>query len=131
VVYHSNYLTFMERARTEFLRHLGVELSVLEREQGVLFAVRSVSVDFKAPARLDDLLEITVDIKELRPASLMFRQSVRCEGRVLCEGDVRVAALSAEHFRPIAMPSQLAALFDQIRRGVDRSLEIHEPEAGV
>jgi acyl-CoA thioester hydrolase len=110
VVYHSNYLTFMERARTEFLRSRGVELSLLEQEAGVLFAVRSVSVDFRAPARLDDLLEVTVDIKEIRPASLTFLQSVRRADRILCEGDVRVAALSADHFRPVAIPSHIAGL---------------------
>jgi acyl-CoA thioester hydrolase len=110
VVYHSNYVTFMERARTEFLRSLGVELGALERDEHVLFAVRSVAIDFRSPARLDDLLDVTVDIKDARPASLTFLQSVRRDGRVLCEGEVRVASISADHFKPVAIPPKLVDL---------------------
>jgi acyl-CoA thioester hydrolase len=114
VVYHSNYITFMERARTEFLRRIGVELGALERDERVLFAVRSVAVDYRGPARLDDLLDVTVDIKEARPASLTFLQSVRLGERVLCDGEVRVASLSADHFKPTAIPQTLQGLLDQI-----------------
>lgn len=114
VVYHSNYITFMERARTEFLRRLGVELRLLEQQERILFAVRSVAVDFRAPARLDDLLEITVDIKEARAASLTFRQSVRLGERVLCDGEVRVASLSADDFKPTAIPPKLQVLVDRV-----------------
>jgi acyl-CoA thioester hydrolase len=114
VVYHSNYITFMERARTEFLRRLGIELGALERDERVLFAVRSVTVDYRSPARLDDLLDVTVDIKEARPASLTFLQSVRLGERVLCDGEVRVASLSADHFKPTAIPQTLQGLLDQI-----------------
>lgn len=110
VVYHSNYVAFMERARTEFLRSLGVELGALERDERILFAVRSMSIDFRRPARLDDLLNVTVDIKESRPASLTFMQSVRRDGQVLCDGVVRVASISAEHFRPVPIPPQLIEL---------------------
>ena len=109
VVYHSNYVTFMERARTEFLRSLGVELGALERDERVLFAVRSMAIDFRSPARLDDLLDVTVDIKDARPASLTFLQSVRRDGRV-CEGEVRVASISADHFKPVAIPPKLVEL---------------------
>ena len=114
VVYHSNYITFMERARTEFLRRLGIELGALERDERVLFAVRSVAVDYRSPARLDDLLDVTVDIKEARAASLTFLQSVRIGERVLCDGEVRVASLSADHFKPTAIPPKLQGLLDQI-----------------
>jgi len=114
VVYHSNYVTFMERARTEFLRSLGVELGALERDARVLFAVRSMTIDFRSPARLDDLLEVTVDIKETRPASLTFLQSIRRDGRVLCDGEVRVASISADFFRPVAIPSELVELLGSV-----------------
>lgn len=110
VVYHSNYIAFMERARTEFLRSLGVELGALEEECRVLFAVRSMTIDFRSPARLDDLLEVTVDIKEARPASLTFEQSIRRDERLLCDGQVRVASISADHFRPVAIPPGLGEL---------------------
>ena len=114
VVYHSNYVSFMERARTEFLRSLGVELRALEVEERVLFAVRSMAIDFRGPARLDDLLEVTVDIKESRPASLTFLQSIRLNGRVLCDGEVRVASISADLFKPVAIPSGLVELLGSV-----------------
>jgi acyl-CoA thioester hydrolase len=104
VVYHANYIRFMERARTEFLRHLGFELNVLEREQRLIFAVRDLSVDFRRPARLNDLLEISVDFEAVRAASLLFVQQVSRDGHLLCAGRVRVAALSADSFRPMAIP---------------------------
>jgi acyl-CoA thioester hydrolase len=94
----------MERARTEFLRHLGFELNVLEREQRLIFAVRDLSVDFRRPARLNDLLGVSVDFEAVRAASLLFVQQVRRDGLLQCEGRVRVAALSADSFRPMAIP---------------------------
>ena len=110
VVYHANYVTFMERARTEFLRSLGVELGALEKEARVLFAVRSLTIDFRSPAYLDDLLDVSVDIKASRPASLTFVQSIRRQGRLLCDGEVRVASISADYFRPVAIPANLVEL---------------------
>ena len=104
VVYHANYIKFMERARTEFLRHLGFELTVLEREQRLLFAVRDLSVEFRRPARLNDWLEVSVGFAAIRAASLLFVQEVRRDGELLCEGRVRVASLSADTFRPLALP---------------------------
>ena len=104
VVYHANYIRFMERARTEFLRHLGFELNVLERDQRLIFAVRDLSVDFRRPARLNDLLGVSVDFEAVRAASLLFVQRISRDGMLLCEGRVRVAALSADSFRPMAIP---------------------------
>ena len=105
VVYHTNYIKFMERARTEFLRFLGLELDVLEREQRLLFAIRSLAVDYRRPARLNDWLEVTVAFEAVRPASLHFVQTVQRDGVTLCAGQVRVAALSADTFRPMAIPA--------------------------
>jgi acyl-CoA thioester hydrolase len=104
VVYHANYIKFMERARTEFLRQLGFELNVLEREQRLVFAVRGLSIDYRRPARLNDWLEVSVGFEAVRSASLLFVQGVRCGGERLCDGRVRVAALSADTFRPMAIP---------------------------
>ena len=77
VVYYANYLRFMERARTEWLRHLGFEQDELARDPGVLFAVRSAKLEFLKPARFNELLEVTVDIHERGRASLTFRQHIR------------------------------------------------------
>lgn len=109
VVYHANYIKFMERARTEFLRALGFELDALEREQRLLFAVRGLTVDYHRPARLNDRLEVTVGFEAVRPASLWFNQRILRAGETLCAGRVRVAALSAERFRPMAIPDFMLA----------------------
>ena len=114
VVYHANYIAFMERARTEFLRHHGITLSCMERDHRVLFAVTSLSVHFRHPARLDDALEVSVAIQEARAASMVFGQTIRCGERLLVEAEVRVAALSADSFRPIAVPSFMKAMLNDL-----------------
>ena len=79
VVYYANYLKFMERARTEWLRTRGFEQDVLIKEQDLVFAVRSLSIDYLRPARLDDLLQVRVTVSELRRASIVFEQtSIAC-----------------------------------------------------
>ena len=105
VVYHANYLRFMERARSERLRGLGFELDDLGRDPGILFVVRSLEIDFLRPARFNDRLWVTADLDRIRSASIHFRQAVvRSEDEVLCEARVRVVCLSAESFRPRAVP---------------------------
>jgi acyl-CoA thioester hydrolase len=76
VVYYANYLRFMERARTEWLRALGFEQDVLATQHGVIFAVRSVALDFNRPARFNDLLRVSAGVVERRAASLTFAQEV-------------------------------------------------------
>jgi acyl-CoA thioester hydrolase len=106
VVYYANYLKFMERARTEYLRRMGFEQDRLRRDEGVLFAVRSVAVDFKRPAVFDDGLDVTADVSDRRRVSLTFDQEIRRAGEpeVLCRGVVRVACVEALSFRPVAIP---------------------------
>ena len=107
VVYHANYLRYFERARTEWLRDAGFSQEALKRDQGVVFAVANVSVDFIAPARLDDFLEVTTILKERRRASLSFVQTAAIVGepaRVLALATVRVACVAATTFRPRALP---------------------------
>jgi acyl-CoA thioester hydrolase len=111
VVYYANYLKFLERARTEWLRHLGFDQARLASERGLLFAVREVHLDLRRPARLDDRLQVTVDVAERRGASLLFDQAVTREGDadLLCHGRVRVACLAADGFRPRPLPDDLLA----------------------
>jgi len=106
VVYYANYLKFMERARTERLRALGFEQDRLRQDQGVLFTVHSVQVDFMRPARFNDALEVSADISEQRRASLMFAQQVRRSGEreVLCQGHIRIACVDAVSFKPVPIP---------------------------
>lgn len=105
VVYHANYLAFMERARTEWLRALGFGQRELAEELGVLFAVRSMELDFRKPARFDDELTVTAAIENLARARIDFAQEIRAEsGEVLCSGRVRVACIDGDRFRPCAIP---------------------------
>jgi acyl-CoA thioester hydrolase len=105
VVYYANYLKFMERARTEWLRTLGHSQLVLSETHGFVFAVVEVKVNYRRPARLDDeLLVSCVPVPEGR-ASIRFRQTVtRADGVPLAEGEVRVACVDAKTFRPRPLP---------------------------
>jgi acyl-CoA thioester hydrolase len=107
VVYYANYLRFLERARTEWLRSLGFVQDALMREPGVLFAVRRVEVDYLQPARLDDALAVHARIAEQRRASLVFEHEIRRGPEVLCRGVVKVACLDASSLRPAPIPSAI------------------------
>ncbi|AIR89839.1 tol-pal system-associated acyl-CoA thioesterase [Pseudomonas cremoricolorata] len=112
VVYYVNYLKFMERARTERLRHLGFSQSQLA-EQDLLFVVHSSEARYLAPARLDDELRVTAHVSELGRASLRFTQQVWREPdqTLLCEGQFLIAAVRAETFKPRAIPPALRDAF--------------------
>ena len=107
VVYHAQYLAFLERARTEWLRARGKGQETLRRDHDLVFAVRAMRIDFRAPARLDDALDVTVALRQCRRASLVIAQAVRRDGALLLEAEVRVAALNASDFRPRAIPEPL------------------------
>jgi acyl-CoA thioester hydrolase len=107
VVYHAQYLAFLERARTEWLRARGKGQELMRAEHDLVFAVRAMHIEFRRPAQLDDALEVTVALRECRRASLLFVQSVRRDGVLLLDADVRVAALNASDFRPRPIPSPL------------------------
>lgn len=109
VVYHSNYLNFMERARTEWLRSLGFEQDVLLREQGVIFAVSSVDIAFRKPARFNELLAVTVAVQRRGAASITLAQEVQRGDEVLAAAEVRVACLDVQRFVPVALPEDVAA----------------------
>lgn len=113
VVYHSNYLKFFERARTELLRKGGVSQQVL-LEEGVGFVVRHMDIDFLQGARLDDHLTIHTSVSDLRKASLLFCQEiVNPEGKVLCRTKVKVACVSSAAMRPKAMPADIYHILSQ------------------
>ena len=107
VVYHAQYLAFMERARSEWMRTHGHGQESLRLRHGLVFAVRAMTIDFLKPARLDDALDVTVELEECRRASAVFRQSVLRGGERLLAATVRVASLDASRFRPMAMPPEL------------------------
>ncbi len=108
VVYYVNYLKFMERARTEWLRSLGMHQSQLA-EENLLFVVHSVEARYLASARLDDDLRVTVEVVDARRASLRFRQQILRvrDDQLLCEGQTLVACVHADSFKPRAVPDVL------------------------
>jgi len=103
IVYHSNYLKFAERGRTELLRLVGISQTELVRTHGMAFAVRDCALDYRAPARLDDLLEVRSRLIELRGATLRARQAIQRGGEDLVTLAVRVACV-ALNGRPMRMP---------------------------
>lgn len=114
VVYYANYLKFMERTRTEWLRALGFEQDRLAEGEGIIFAVRSVQLDYLLPARFNDALQVSAAVSRCGGASITFDQEVRRGGEVLCRGTVKIASLDAASLRPRPTPPAiLRALKEQ------------------
>ena len=111
VVYYANYLKFLERARTEWLRSLGFAQSDLVKDPGVIFVVTNINLDYRRPARLDDSLLVTCDLIPEGAASMTFAQRILRGEAVLIEGTVRVACLDAQSFRPRRLPAELVNAF--------------------
>jgi acyl-CoA thioester hydrolase len=109
VVYHAQYLAFMERARSEWMRAIGLHQDALRREQDLVFVVRAMEVDFRAPARLDDQLSVSVALLECRGASLVLAQRIERDGALLVAATTRIAALRASSFRPCPLPESLSS----------------------
>ena len=108
IVFYGNYLRFFERARTDFLRSVGIEQSSTI-EANLIFVVRHVSVDYKLPARLDDILSVSCAVKMIRPMRVVFRQSATrsSDGANLVDGEVEVVAVSVDTLKPRALPKDL------------------------
>ena len=113
VVYYANYLKYMERARTEWLRSLGFDQAELTAREQVLFAVRAAQLEFVGPGRLDDLLTASLIVTEYGRASLSFRQEIRRGETALCRGDIKIACIDSATFKPKAIP---AAINDRLHQ---------------
>ncbi|MDR0247650.1 MAG: tol-pal system-associated acyl-CoA thioesterase [Burkholderiales bacterium] len=111
VVYYANYLRFMERARTEWLTHLGIELAELEKHERTVFAVTRVEVDYLLGARLGDRLSVTVEPLKIAAASFTVAQRIRriASTELLTDAHVTLACLNADRWRPVRIPATLRA----------------------
>ncbi|MFD2111991.1 tol-pal system-associated acyl-CoA thioesterase [Thiorhodococcus fuscus] len=121
VVFYANYLRFMERGRTEWLRAIGYEQDVLRDAEGIVFAVRRVSLDYLNSALFNELLLVRSAVKQLGGASMEFEQSILrpADGKVCCRGEVNVVCLDAATKRPRRLPSELvSAIQSSIGRAV-------------
>jgi acyl-CoA thioester hydrolase len=120
IVYHANYLRFMERGRSNYLRLLDADQRDLfeetEREApGFTFVVRAMQIEFFKPARMDDVLDVVTEYEEVKGASITLRQQIRRDEQLLIEAHVRVAFVSEGRARPIPKPLRLAMKTQQHR----------------
>ena len=113
VVYHANYLKFLERARTEWLRAAGFEQPELTARHHVTFVVRSLAVEYARPASFNDELAVTVELTELKGGQIVLAQRVTRAGAELARASVRIACVNTASFRPVRIPSGIA---DALRR---------------
>jgi acyl-CoA thioester hydrolase len=129
IVYYANYFRFMERARTEWLRSMGLEQEALRLEQGIVFVVVGVEASFHRPARYADLLQVTCGVQRATRASLTLQQDIRRNGDalLLVSGVVRVACLDAQKFWPREMPQPL---FDLLTRSMPANTPPTQESAG-
>ncbi|MCU7944579.1 MAG: tol-pal system-associated acyl-CoA thioesterase [Candidatus Thiodiazotropha sp. (ex Cardiolucina cf. quadrata)] len=109
VVYYANYLKFMERARSEWLRSLGFEQDLLLQQDGIIFAVRQVELGYHAPARFNENLEVIARLSQKGRASLTFFQEVvrPSDSQLLCRGTIKIACVNMETMRPTPIPKKL------------------------
>lgn len=118
VVYYANYLRFMERARSEWLRSLGIEQDQLVERDGLVFVVRHVDLNYLKPARFNDALQVTVAVYECGRASLTFEQQVvrETDGEIveLCRGRVKIACVEAMTMRPRPIPKYIQTEIDGV-----------------
>jgi len=107
VVYHARYLAFLERARSEWMRGLGYGQAELRDQHDFVFVVRAMQLEFRKPARLDDLLSVSVSVRQCRRASLVIEQRITRAGERLFDAEVKLAALRISDFTPCAIPDWL------------------------
>ena len=110
VVYHSQYLNFMERARTEFLRSLGLMQTALRDDLGVLFVVRDIQIRFKKPAKFDDALYVNTQLIKVGRSLLEFEQNIYRGDEHLIAAKVDVVCIGADSFRPVRIPDTMISL---------------------
>ncbi len=107
VVYHSNYLNFMERARTEWLRALGFEQTTLKDSMGVIIVVHSLSIAFKKPAFFNDMLLVNCSLTKIGYSSIEMSQTIQREDILLIDAQVKAAFVDAATFKPVAIPAEI------------------------
>ena len=107
IVFYANYLKFFERARTEWLRHLGVEQQALRQATGGMFVVSETQVKYHRPAQLDDLLRVTARMGEAGRASLVIEQQAWRDTTLLCEGSIRIGWVDDASLKPARIPSSV------------------------
>jgi acyl-CoA thioester hydrolase len=114
VVYHANYLKFMERARTEWLRKLGLNQIKLKQENKVMFVVRKIDIQYKIPARFNDELLIQTDCVKTTDYSIMLKQNILRDKQTITEGSVEIVCINSDLFKPVRIPKMAKQLMEII-----------------
>ena len=109
VVFYANYLKFIERGRTEYLRDLGFDQGKVTKEKDIVFVVKSLSADYLSPAYLDDMIQVQTNIKLSKNASLVFTQKILNleKNTVLFKAEVKVVSVSTNNLKPCAIPQEI------------------------
>ncbi|BCM25989.1 tol-pal system-associated acyl-CoA thioesterase [Methyloradius palustris] len=107
VVYHANYLKFMERARTEWLRSLGFEQVELKAKFGILFVVRKLEIQYKKPACFDDAIHVVSTVAKIQRCLFTFEQTIKRDDEILTKALVEVVCVDAEAFSPASIPESI------------------------
>ena len=114
VVYHANYLKFMERARTEWLRTLGLDQTKLKQEDKLMFVVRKIDIQYKIPARFNDELIIETDCVKSTDYSIMLKQNILRDNQTITEGNVEIVCINSDLFKPVRIPKMAKQLMEII-----------------
>lgn len=112
IVYYGNFLRFFERARTDLLRASNISQTDLVKKENLIFVVKKCEIDYLAPARLDDVIEVTAQTKEIGTASIKMHQEVKCDGKILCTLEVVLVCVDKESFKPKKIPENIKNIFD-------------------
>jgi acyl-CoA thioester hydrolase len=110
VVYHANYLKFFERARTDFLRLLGISQSELAAQEKLIFVMRKCDIEYSAPAKLDDLIEVSVAVKQLRASSVLIYQEAKKSEKILTRLHTELVCVDSDSFKPKKIPQNIKNL---------------------
>ena len=111
IVYHSKYLDFAERARSELLVEMGVSNKKLIEEEGVAFVLSSASIQYKSPAKLDDVIDVETMVKEMKNASMIMEHRFLVDGQLKVSIEIKLAVINPKDLRPIRMKEELKNLF--------------------
>ena len=114
VVYHSNYLKFMERARTEWLSALGIDQRHLKQDKHIMFVVHRIDIQYKLPARFNDNLIVKSEFKDIGSSKIEFRQMIYRENEMLIDASVDVACIDSEKFKPVRIPPTIKQAMESL-----------------
>ena len=110
VVYYANYLKFFERARTDFLRKIGISQAILAQIENIIFVVKRCTIEYHHPARLDDEINVSVKIKEIHKVSLTMTQEITKSAQLIAQLEVQIVCLNQQNFKPTRLPQKLIDL---------------------